>query len=82
VAQYRITLRGFIAFLKAHYPDVRTLSQLQRDPHILGWLLSLAQLRSCTRRHQIFDLRRCLRDLAEEGHDLRYDLIMRRDLPR
>jgi site-specific recombinase XerD len=82
VAQYRITFHGFIAFLKAHYPDVRTLSQIQRDPHILGWLLSLAQLRSCTRRHQIFDLRRCLRDLAEEGHDLGYNLIVRRDLPQ
>jgi site-specific recombinase XerD len=82
VGQYRITLRGFMAFLKAHYPEVRTLSQLRRDPHILGWLISLAQLRNCTRRHQIFDLRRCLRDLAEEGHDLRYDLIVRRDLPR
>jgi site-specific recombinase XerD len=82
VGQYRITLRGFIAFLKAHYPEVRSLSQLRRDPHILEWLISLAQLRNCTRRHQIFDLRRCLRDLAEEGHDLKYDLIVRRDLPR
>ena len=82
VGQYRITLRGFVAFLKSHYPEVRTLSQLQRDPHIVSWLFSLAQLRNCTRRHQIFDLRRCLRDLAEEGHDLRYDLIARRDLPR
>jgi site-specific recombinase XerD len=82
VGQYRITLRGFMAFLKAHYPEVRSLSQLRRDPHILEWLISLAQLRNCTRRHQIFDLRRCLRDLAEEGHDLKYDLIVRRDLPR
>ncbi|HEV8483634.1 MAG TPA: tyrosine-type recombinase/integrase [Blastocatellia bacterium] len=82
VGQYRITLRGFVEFLNKHYPEVRTLSQLQRNPHILGWLVSLSQLRSCTRRHQIFDLRRCLRDLADEGHDLRYDLIVRRDLPR
>ena len=82
VGQYRITLRGFLDFLHKHYPEVRTLSQLRRDPHILGWLVSLVQLRNCTRRHQIFDLRRCLRDLAEEGHDLRYDLIVRRDLPR
>lgn len=82
VGQYRITLRGFMAFLKAHYPEVRSLSQLRRDPHILEWLISLTQLRNCTRRHQIFDLRRCLRDLAEEGHHLQYNLIMRRDLPR
>lgn len=82
VAQYRGSLYGFLEFLGKHYPEVRTLSQLRRDPHILGWLVSLAQFRNCTRRHHIFDLRRCLRDLADEGHDLRYDLIVRRDLPR
>jgi site-specific recombinase XerD len=82
VAGYRVTLRRFMAFLKTGYPEVRSLSQLRRDPHIFGWLGSLTQMRNCTRRHAIFNLRRCLRDLAEEGHDLKYDLIVRRDLPR
>jgi site-specific recombinase XerD len=82
VGRYRSTFRGFVEFLKKRYPEVRTLSQLRRDPHILEWLVSLGQFRSCTRRHQIFDLRRCLRDLADEGHEVSYNLIVRRDLPR
>jgi site-specific recombinase XerD len=82
VAGYRVTLRRFMAFLKTRYPEVLSLSQLRRDPHILGWLGSMAQKRNGTRRHRIIDLRRCLRDLAEERDDLKYDLILRRDLPR
>jgi site-specific recombinase XerD len=82
VHQYRGSLNGFVKFLKEHYPEVRRLSQLRRNPHIIEWLVNLDRLRNCTRRHQIFDLRRCLRDLADEGYDLPYDLIVRRDLPR
>jgi hypothetical protein len=42
---YLATIRRFLDYLGANYPEVRRLEQLRRDPHILGWL---AQLRSHT----------------------------------
>jgi integrase len=39
--QYRGTARHFLTFLRAHYPEVGSLDQLRRDPHILGWLTHL-----------------------------------------
>ena len=42
---YEGTFRNFLRYLAAHYPEVSRLEQLQRDPHILGWL---ADLRSHT----------------------------------
>lgn len=80
--QYRATLNGFLRFLKHSPPEVHKLSQLRRDPHILGWLATLASFRTCTRIHQIYDLRKCLRDLAEEGiYGIRENLFVRRDFP-
>ena len=37
--QYRGTARHFLIYLGEDHPDVTSLSQLRRDPHILGWLL-------------------------------------------
>lgn len=36
VRHYRGTVRSFLTYLDATYPDVSTLKQLRRDPHILG----------------------------------------------
>jgi site-specific recombinase XerD len=83
IRQYRSTLRHFVRYLSGHYPEVRRLSQLRRDPHILGWLANLCGLRNCTRIHQMLDLRQCFRNLAAEGrYGLKEDLIVRRDFPR
>ena len=45
VHQYRVTARKFLRYLGADHPQVGSLDQLRRDPHILGWL---ARLRSQT----------------------------------
>jgi len=37
-SRYRTTMEYFLRFLGKHHPPVRTLQQLRRDPHILGWL--------------------------------------------
>jgi hypothetical protein len=42
---YQGAFRSFLLYLAAHHPEVSRLQQLQRDPHILGWL---ADLRSHT----------------------------------
>lgn len=38
---YRGTVRKFLTYVGAAHPQVRSLDQLRRDPHILGWMSSL-----------------------------------------
>jgi site-specific recombinase XerD len=91
---YLATIRRFLDYLGANYPEVRRLEQLRRDPHILGWL---AQLRSHTPPlakitvvSRVIRLHRMLEDLAwtEQlpalAHLLTSDDVPRRDhyLPR
>jgi site-specific recombinase XerD len=82
---YRATVRRFLAYLRTAFPQVRRLSQLRRDPHILGWLRSLCEeqppLSITTRIHHLIYLRRLLEDLTANGHPLHPDLIRREDFP-
>lgn len=59
----RSILRRFVAYLREHHPEVRRFSQLQREPHIEGWLESLLDLHSTTRNIAI-------RTLGLFGEDL------------
>jgi len=38
---YRGTARAFLLWLAAHHPEVVSLHQLRRDPHVLGWMTAL-----------------------------------------
>jgi site-specific recombinase XerD len=82
---YRYTVRNFLGYLHAAFPEVHRLSQLRRDPHIVGWLRKLAEqqppLSSTTRRSCLCDLRRLLEDFADQGHRLPPQLIRRQDFP-
>jgi len=92
--QYLATWRSFLRYLKAHHPDVRTLEQLERDPHVLGWLAELKMrmppLAKNTRAIVIIRLRRLFEDLAWTqrlpalSHLIRLDDIPRKErkLPR
>jgi site-specific recombinase XerD len=42
---YRGTVRNFLSYLGTNYPEVNSLEQLQREPHLLGWM---SRLRSRT----------------------------------
>lgn len=68
IVQYRRAVRVFLSFLHSTHPEVKKLSQLRRDPHILGWLRSLYErqprLANKTRMELIISLRRLLKDLA------------------
>jgi len=94
VAEYHGTVHLFPTYFGTHHPQVRSLAQLHRDPHILGWL---AQLRSrmppfakFTLAARIVRLRRILEELAWTqqlpalAHLLGRDDVPRRDhlLPR
>jgi site-specific recombinase XerD len=85
VANYRCSARSFLAYLHANFPRLHKLSQLRRDPHLLGWFRFLCQhhppLRGKVREARLLQLRRMLRDLTDQGHPLPPDLIRREDLP-
>jgi site-specific recombinase XerD len=85
VKQYRACARNFLAYLHARFPHLHKLSQLRRDPHLLGWFRFLCQhdppLCNLVRQARLVQLRRLLRDLADLGHSLPPDLIRRQDFP-
>jgi len=85
VKQYRACVRSFLTYLHARFPHLRKLSQLRRDPHLLGWFRFLCQhdppLCNLVREARLVQLRRILRDLADQGHPLPPDLIRREDFP-
>jgi site-specific recombinase XerD len=82
---YRCTARRFLANLRDAFPQVRQLSELRRDPHLLAWLRSLCEQRpplcNQTRRDYLLCLRRLLNDLADGGHALQPGLIRPEDFP-
>src|ERR1019366_5822871 len=65
---YYGTIRNFLNFLTAQYPQVQSLQQLRRDPHILDWFTSLHShqppLATITYTIHLFHLRRMLEELA------------------
>ena len=85
VDDYRYTARGFLAYLRAAFPQLRQISHLRRDPHVLGWFRRLNErqppLCNKTRIDCLTVLRRLLHDLASNGHPVQPDLIRREDFP-
>ncbi len=85
VVKYQYVARYFVGYLRAEFPEVCRLSQLRRDPHMLGWFRWLCELRppigNHTRRQRLLCLRRLLNDLAAQGHPLQPGLIILEDLP-
>jgi site-specific recombinase XerD len=82
---YRCTVQRFLSYLHAEFPQVRRLSQLRRDPHLLGWFRSLCEqhrpLSNKTRQQYMLCLRRLFDDLAHDGFSLRPSLILSDDFP-
>ena len=87
VRGYRAVTRSFLRYLGADHHEIRSLKQLRRDPHILGWL---AHLRSrtppivlATHVNNVVRLRHILEELAwnEQMPDLTH-LLRLDDCPR
>jgi site-specific recombinase XerD len=87
VRSYRAVTRSFLRYLGTDHPKIRSLKQLRREPHILGWL---AHLRSrtppivlATHVNNVVRLRHLLEELAwnEQIPDLAH-LLRRDDCPR
>lgn len=87
VRSYRAATRHFLRYLGAEYPEIVTLDQLHRDPHILGWLSSpqaeTPPLVLAAYVNKLIRLRRIFEELAwlQELPDLEH-LLRREDSPR
>jgi len=87
VTSYRGTVRHFLTYLGAQYPQVHSLDQLRRDPHILGWLALLRShnppLATITRANYVIYLRRMLEELTwTQQLPALAHLLGRDDVPR
>jgi hypothetical protein len=82
---YHTATQRFLTFLQADFPRVLQLSELRRDPHLLGWVRSLGQqdppLSNTSRRIYVLALRRLLRDFASQGYVVPSGLILAEDFP-
>jgi integrase len=84
---YRGTARNFLLYLGDRFPEVHSLQQLRRDPHILGWLGHLhahqPPLASITYLIRVVLLRGILEELAwtEQIPELTH-LLRPGDIPR
>jgi site-specific recombinase XerD len=85
VKYYRGQANRFLRYLHQNYPHLQTPAQLERNPHIIGWLRSLAEeippLTNRTRIAALICVRRLLNDLADNGYPIADRLILAQDLP-
>lgn len=85
IRYYQSCLNRFLRYVRAAHPGLLSPQQLRRDPHILGWLRSLAgetpPLSRRTRRACLICVRRLFEDLIANGHPLPHDLLLRQDFP-
>jgi integrase len=84
---YNGTIRNFLNFLGAQYPQVQSLKQLRRDPHILAWFAFLRShrppLATITYTPHLVHLRCMLEEQAwTEDLPALAHLILRQDTPR
>lgn len=87
VRHYRGTARNFLTWLGANHPDIRSLDQLQRNPHVLGWLAHLHSqsppLVTASCINLLIHMRGIFHELAwtEQLPELAH-LVRREDIPR
>jgi site-specific recombinase XerD len=85
VGRYRFVAGRFLTYLHTAFPQVRRLSQLRRDPHLLGWFRCLCEqdppIGNVTRGYHLVELRRLFQDMAANGHAIQPGLILREDIP-
>jgi site-specific recombinase XerD len=84
---YRGTARNFLSYLASDYPNINTLDQLRREPHMLGWMSRLRSqqrpLATASYINLLIALRCIFNELAytQQLYELA-DLIRREDVPR
>ena len=84
---YRGTVRNFLRYLGTAHPEVNSLAQLRREPHLLGWMSHLRSqtppLATSSYINRLIALRPLLTELAwTEQLPQLARLIRREDIPR
>jgi integrase len=87
LSYYGLIVRNLLIYLGAAHPEVKSIEQLRRDPHILGWMSSMRSrvppLATSTYIGRITGLRPLLIELAwTEQLPQLVRLIRREDIPR
>lgn len=87
VRLYLGTARNFLTYLGTAHPQVTSLDQLRRDPHILGWMAKLRArippLAPVTYISRLIFLRGILQELAASASlPVLAQLLRRQDIPR
>jgi site-specific recombinase XerD len=82
---YRDSAKKFLSYMNEHWPNVHRPSQFRRDPHILGWMRSLCELKpplaNRTRSEVIIRVRRLIHDLEACSDPPRPNLFTSKDYP-
>lgn len=77
--------RHFLLYLQNHFPDLRELSELRRDPHWVRWLGSFTEQQPClseiTRQKYRLKIRTLLQRLASNGYVLHDEMLLIENLP-
>jgi len=85
IRYYRVQANRFLRFLKAKHPEIHTPDQLRRNPHVLGWLSSIAAenppLTNRSRLAALICVRRLLHEIADSGYVVDESLILPQDFP-
>jgi site-specific recombinase XerD len=91
VQHYRQTVKTFMSWLRAGFPEVRQAAQIKRDPHILGWIEHLWMWRirgsgkplcNSTRAGHLIRLRKLWDLLGDHRFPPRPGLLLGEDIPR
>jgi site-specific recombinase XerD len=85
IRYYRVQANRFLRFLQTKYPAIRTTDQLGRNPHVLGWLRSMAEenppLTNRSRLAALICVRRLFYEIADSGYLIEESLILPQDFP-
>jgi site-specific recombinase XerD len=85
IRYYRVQANRFLRFLRTKYPEIRTPDQLRRNPHVLGWLRSMAEenppLTNRSRIAALICVRRLFYEIVDSGYLIEESLILPQDFP-
>jgi site-specific recombinase XerD len=87
LSYYQLIVRNFLSYLGAAHPELKSIEQLHREPHLLGWMSHLRSqvppLATSSYIYRISGLRTLLVELAwTEQLPQLARLIRREDIPR
>ena len=88
--RYRRTARLFLKFMRDRFPEVTRPRQLERDPHLIGWLEDLwsyrtgkgQPLNSATRGAHVLELRTLLESMQDLPSPPKPGLLCASDVPK